>query len=86
MSGPAGVQVLMTESEWYESLRKDGVWWGWKMRVGIEKDTDCFCVFFELTWKMGTKGWIQFEISTELEVLLYISSKNPHECRGDFWD
>jgi len=49
MSGPAGVQVLMTESEWYESLRKDDVWWEWKMRVGIEKDTDCFCVFFELT-------------------------------------
>jgi len=47
MSGPAGVQVLMTESEWYESLRKDDVWWEWKMRVGIEKD--CFCVFFELT-------------------------------------
>jgi len=28
----AGVQVWMTESEWYESLRKDNVWQGWSMR------------------------------------------------------
>jgi hypothetical protein len=32
MSDPGGVQVLMTESEWYESLRKDDVWWEWRIR------------------------------------------------------
>ena len=34
---------------------------------------------------MGTKGWIQFEISTELEVLLYISVRihmNVEEISG----